>query len=172
MLSWMTLDFFVFKLTLVQVMAWCRIINESRSINQIIYVVKLSNMSNMFESVPLGIIRANTGPLQWRHNESDGVSNRRRLQCLLNCWFRRRSKKTSKLRVTGLCVGNSPVTGEFPAQKASDAENVSISWRHHAHFYDTIWLHHAGHDDLTCKFVWWVVHHNPPVFLFWSDIAV
>ena len=28
--------------------------------------------------------------------------------------FRRKSKKTSKLRVTGLCVGNSPRTGEFP----------------------------------------------------------
>ena len=37
---------------------------------------------------------------------------------------------TSKLRVTGLCAGNSPVTGEFPAQKASNAENVSIWWRH------------------------------------------
>ena len=34
-------------------------------------------------------------------------------------------KKTSKLRVTGLCWGNSPVTGEFPAQMASNAENVS-----------------------------------------------
>ena len=40
-------------------------------------------------------------------------------------------KKTSKLRVTDLCVGNSPVTGEFPAQMASNAENVSIWWRHH-----------------------------------------
>ena len=40
-------------------------------------------------------------------------------------------KKTSKLRVTGLCVWNSPVTGEFPAQMASNAENVSIWWRHH-----------------------------------------
>ena len=40
-------------------------------------------------------------------------------------------KKTSKLRVTGLCVGNSPGTGEFPAQIASNAENVSILWRHH-----------------------------------------
>ena len=47
------------------------------------------------------------------------------------CLFRRRSKKTSKLRVIGLCVGNSPVTGEFPAQMASKAENVSIWWRHH-----------------------------------------
>ena len=69
--------------------------------------------------------------LQWRHNERDCVSNLRRLPCLLNCWFRRRSKKTSKLRVTGLCLGNSPLTGEFPTQRASNAENVSIWWRHH-----------------------------------------
>ena len=48
--------------------------------------------------------------LQWLHNERDGVS---------------------KLRVTGFCEGNSPVTGEFPAQRASNAENVSIWWRHH-----------------------------------------
>ena len=38
---------------------------------------------------------------------------------------------TSKLRVTGLCAGNSPVPGEFPAQMDSNAENVSIWWRHH-----------------------------------------
>ena len=42
-----------------------------------------------------------------------------------------RSKKTSKLRVTGLYVGNSLVTGKFPAQRASNAENGSIWWRHH-----------------------------------------
>ena len=40
-------------------------------------------------------------------------------------------RKTLKLRVTGLCVGNSPGTGEFPAQMASNAENVSMWWRHH-----------------------------------------
>ena len=45
--------------------------------------------------------------------------------------FRRKSNKTSKLRVTGLCEGNSPVTREFPAQRASNAENVSIWLRHH-----------------------------------------
>ena len=45
--------------------------------------------------------------------------------------FGRRSKKTPKLRVTGLCVGNSPMDGEFPAQMASNAENVAIWWRHH-----------------------------------------
>ena len=43
-----------------------------------------------------------TSALQWRHNEHDAVSNHKRL-------FRRRSKKTSKLPVTGLWVGNSPV---------------------------------------------------------------
>ena len=49
----------------------------------------------------------------------------------LNRLFRRISKKTSKLRVTGLCAGKSPVTGEFPAQMANNAENVSIWWRHY-----------------------------------------
>ena len=49
---------------------------------------------------------------------------------LLNRLFRRRSKKTSKLRVTGLCAGKSPVTGEFPTQMAFNAENVSIGWGH------------------------------------------
>ena len=46
--------------------------------------------------------------LQWRYNDHDGVSNHQPHGCLLNRLFRRRSKKTSKLRVTGLCVGNSP----------------------------------------------------------------
>ena len=46
-------------------------------------------------------------PLQWRHNERDGVSNHRRVDSLPNRVFERRSKKTSKLRVTGLCEGNS-----------------------------------------------------------------
>ena len=69
--------------------------------------------------------------LQWRHNEQDSVSNHQPHDCLLNRLFGCRSKKTSKLRVTGLCAGNSPGTGEFPAQRASNAENVSIWWRHH-----------------------------------------
>ena len=71
-------------------------------------------------------------PLEWRHNEGDGVSNHQPHDCLLKRLFRCRSKKTSKLCVTGFCVGNSPVTAEFPAQMASNAEYVSISWRHHA----------------------------------------
>ena len=69
--------------------------------------------------------------LPWRHNKRDGVSNHRRLDRLLNRLFRRRSKKTPKLRVAGLCAGNSQVTGEFPAQRASNADIVSNWWRHH-----------------------------------------
>ena len=43
--------------------------------------------------------------LQSRHNGQDGVSNHQRHDCLLSRLFRGRSKKTSKLRVTGLCGG-------------------------------------------------------------------
>ena len=46
---------------------------------------------------------------EWRHNEHDGVSNHQPHHCLVNRLLRLRSKKTSKLRVTGLCAGNSPV---------------------------------------------------------------
>ena len=55
--------------------------------------------------------------LRWRHNGRDSVSNHQPHDCLLNRLFRRRSKKTSKFRATGLCAGNSPGTSEFPAHK-------------------------------------------------------
>ena len=67
--------------------------------------------------------------LQWRHNEHDDVSNHQPYDCL-DRLFRCRWKETSKLRASALCVGNSPVTGEFPAQRASNAGNVSIWWHH------------------------------------------
>ena len=69
--------------------------------------------------------------VHWRHNHHGGVSNHQPHGCLLNRLLRRRSKKTSKLRVTGLCAG------EFPAQKASNAENVSIWWRRHDNGFQT-----------------------------------
>ena len=68
--------------------------------------------------------------LLWRHIGRYGVANYQPHHCLLNRIFRRRSKKTSKLRVTCLCAV-SPVTGKFPAQTSSNAENVSIWWRSH-----------------------------------------
>ena len=61
-----------------------------------------------------GFVRVNTrpwadlNPLHWRHNDHDGVSNHQPHGCLLNRLLRRRSKKTPKLRDTGLCAGNSP----------------------------------------------------------------
>ena len=70
--------------------------------------------------------------LQWRYNERDGVSNHQPHDCLLNNLFRRRSNKTSKIRITGLCEVNPPVIGGIPSQWASNAENVSIWWRHRA----------------------------------------
>ena len=50
-----------------------------------------------------------TDKFHWRRNDHGGVSNHQPRGCLLNRLFRRRWKKTSKLRVTGLCAGNSPV---------------------------------------------------------------
>ena len=73
----------------------------------------------------------NKPPLRWRHNYHAGVSNHQPHGCLLNRLFKRRSKKTSKLRVTGLMCGEFTGTGEFPAQRASNEENASIWWRHH-----------------------------------------
>ena len=55
--------------------------------------------------------------LQWHHIERNGASNHRHLYCLLNSWSRRRSKKTLKIRVAGLCAGNSPVTVKISAQR-------------------------------------------------------
>ena len=80
----------------------------------------------------LGLIPPSRWPmlLEWRHNEHDGVFNRQPYYCFLNRSFRCRSKKTSKLRVTGLCAWNSQVSGQFPAQRDNNAENASIWWRH------------------------------------------
>ena len=87
-----------------------------------------SQVSN-WQQFSIGSDTRSSPTLQWRHNERDGVSNHQPHQCLPNRLFRRRSKKTSKLRVTGLCAENSPATGEFPARMTSNAENVSIWWR-------------------------------------------
>ena len=84
------------------------------------------NLSHFWSSYSVHIIIMIIISLQWRHNGRDSVSNHQPHGCLLNRLFRRRSKKTSKLRVTGLCG-----TGEFSVQMASNAENVSIWWLHH-----------------------------------------
>ena len=81
--------------------------------------------------------------LQWRNNGCDGVSTHRRLDGLLNRLFRRRSKKTSKLRVTGLCGGN-----------------VSIWWRHHVASSRTPFTNRWWHGYVIMVFFLWsiVIH--------------
>ena len=80
-------------------------------------------------------------PLQWRHNERNGVSNDRHIDCLLNRLFRRRSKKTSKLRVIGLCEGDSPVRlvtwNAFPCHDVPGKEKHDdvIKWKHFPHYW-------------------------------------
>ena len=85
--------------------------------------------------------------LQWRHNERDGVSNHLHLDCLLAVCSGT-DKKTSKLQVTGLCGGNPPVTGEYSAQRASNAENASIWWRHHVKFFKFFSLSHVSRNSI------------------------
>ena len=73
--------------------------------------------------------------LQWRHNECGSVSNHQTHGCLLNRLFRRWSKKTSKLRVTELCAGNSPGPVNSPhkwpvTRKMFPFDDV-IMWSHH-----------------------------------------
>ena len=70
-------------------------------------------------------------PLPWLHM-SAMVSQTTSLTIVYSTVYPGADKKTIKARVTGLCAGNSPVTGEFPAQRASNTENVSIWWRRHA----------------------------------------
>ena len=73
--------------------------------------------------------------IQWRHNEHDGATNHQPHECLLKV----RIKENIKAPRHWPLWGNSSVSGEFPAQRASNAENVSIWWRHHyIQFYKDI----------------------------------
>ena len=77
--------------------------------------------------------------LRWRHNDHNGVSNHQPHGCLLNRLFRHRSKKNIKAPRHWPLWGEFTGTGEFPAQRASNVENVSIWWRHHG-----MLLYHRG----------------------------
>ena len=94
----------------------------------------------------------NSETFPWRHNGHDSVSIHLPHDCLLSRLFSHRSKNTSKFRVTSLWHQSSGslvfVTGEFPAQMASNAENASIWWRHHVKpcFHTMVTMH----TDLWC----------------------
>ena len=66
---------------------------------------KRENIFDKYETRPENIDES----LQWRHNERKGVSNHWQHDCLFTPLFRRRSNKSSKKHVTGLCKVNSPI---------------------------------------------------------------
>ena len=103
--------------------------------------------------------------LQWRHNGCDGVSSHRCLDRVINRLFRRRAKKTSKLRVTGLSEEDSPVTSEFPAKRASNAENIPSLWRHHVKktvfISSNITYDFWSIPEVTHSFSWYTTYHVP-----------
>ena len=94
-------------------------------------------------------------PLQWRHNGHDGVSNHQPRHCLCSRIFRRKSKKNQSSALLSLCAWNSPAIGEFPAQMASNAENVYIWWRHRAQSMSWLAIHGLP------------VGHGPPLSYYW-----
>ena len=132
--------------------------------------------------------------VQWRHNKRYGVSNHRRIDCLLTFFsgVDQRKNQSNMLRyktcldtkpvlyqdrfcsltlyVTGLCVGNSPVTGEFPAQRASNAEKVSVWWRYHERYSPRAvqWCGYMCECILcTVIFVWLMQHWRYQSWLFY-----
>ena len=78
--------------------------------------------------------------LQWRHIRHDGVWNHQPQDCLLNRLFRRRSKKTSKLLVTGFVRGihrwpvNSPHKGPV-TRKMFPFDDVILYWTWKCHHF-------------------------------------
>ena len=68
----------------------------------------VSMHSQVISSHGIGCYRIFSYTLQWCQNERQGVSCHRRLDWLIKPLFRRRSKKISKLRITGLCEENPP----------------------------------------------------------------
>ena len=103
---------------------WCDVI-----FHPIIRWFEWINVTHLYTICMVVSVHHNTTTiLQWRHDERDGVSPASRL--FIQLFIHTQIKiKIPKLRVTGLFDGNSPETSE---QKATNAENVSIWWRHHA----------------------------------------
>ena len=95
-----------------------------------------------------------TLPLRWLHNGNDGVSNHQPQDCLLNRLFRRRSKKTSKLRVTGLCAGNSQIFWQHRFFNMLEAKLKLIIpwWRHQMETFSTLLAFCAGNSPVTGEF--------------------
>ena len=132
---------------------WHKCYLSSCICNKLVYSITIARLAVCYNSICISL---GSRSLRWRHNGYDSVSNHQPHNCLLNRLFGCWSKKTSKLRVTCLYVGNSPGTGEFPAQMASNADNVSIWWRHHVPRTVSllVWVNgmEVLTDEMKCKF--------------------
>ena len=106
----------------------------------------------------------------WRHNERDSVSNHRHLDCLLNRLFRRRSKSTPKLYITGRCEGNSTVTGHMIIYAITSANLGKYAIQRDVTEWLTVWFGrgwasgwHLG--DIVCQLTrlvsYWQTHVAP-----------
>ena len=76
-------------------------------LHSVVYISKPDSIYTIWQRFRLSCNRCSYIPqysLQWCHNGRDGVSNHQPHHCLHNCLFWRRSKKSSNLRVTGVCV--------------------------------------------------------------------
>ena len=92
----------------------------------------------------------------WRHNGRDSVSNHQSHDCLLNRLFRRRSKKTSKLRVTGLSARNSPGTANAGTRKMFPFDDVIMIFKTTTTFPREQWVNtpvaKISRESLVCHF--------------------
>ena len=76
------------------------------SLRSVMTLVKYNLFAFRYDSE--GLISSYIIALRWRHNWRDNVSNHQSHDRPLNRLFIRRSKKTSRLRVSGLYAGKSP----------------------------------------------------------------
>ena len=101
------------------------------------------------------------------HNGCNGIPNHQPHHCLLNRLCKRRSKKTSKLRITGLCERNLLMTGGFCAQMAINGKNVSICWRRYVNYYLHLKISFYG-NMYRWYFRFWNLCNN--TYIWWTNV--
>ena len=95
--------------------------------------------------------------LQWHHKECDGISNQWCLDCLLNHLFRHQWKKTSKFRITGLCVGNPLLSWPAPCHNLKQCL-IIVNWTLRNKFqWNAIWNSYSFIQENRFKDIIWKV---------------
>ena len=140
---------------------------NNKSLDRMYYFV---DMPRSLESDGQNIIMmtSQSKALQWRHNGRHSVSNHQPHECLLNCLFRRRRKKTSKLRVTGLCVSTVNSPQKWPVTRKMFPFGDVIMYFNIIHLAINRTLSMAGYEisensSISCVFIlWWYVYWVMP----------